>query len=125
MLTRFFDWVYRYINRRFTSSSILITLGIVALMIGAKYFFGVTFRKEIDLGFFTGVPLFALGLLQLYRAQRIQQASNIKDFLSEFRKDETLYEVFFDLIYAYDNSKFDDVKKRADARASDLKKENP
>jgi hypothetical protein len=114
-----------FLNKHFGISAIGVSLLIAALMVGAKYAFNIDFKKEVDIAFFTGLPLFVLGLLQLYRTQRTQQATNIKDFLSEFRKDQALYSSYFDLVYSFDNNLFAKVKEKGEEKVSELRATHP
>lgn len=90
-------------------SIVIITLPIAALavVVGRLHLF----KPDIDVAAFTTIPLFLLALLQLYRTQRTQQAALVKDFLGEFRKDDRLYSIYFDLIYTYRNFDFEKAKK--------------
>lgn len=95
-------------------------------MFAAKWALGIDFdKKKVDIAFFTGMPLFVLVILQLYRSQRTQQATNIKEFLSEFGKNQALYSAYFDLVYSFDNELFKKVKEIAEQVVVKLKESNP
>jgi hypothetical protein len=112
-----------FFSRHFGWTSIILALAVAAIMILVKWRFGLSFRTDVDIGFFTTTPLFVLGLLQLWRTNRIQQATNIKDFLAEFRKDNSLYSAYFDLVYSYDDDTFSEVNKRAQQKLTQIKQQ--
>jgi hypothetical protein len=58
--------------------------------------------------------------LQLIRARQIQEAVNIKDFLTEFQKNESSRDAYHDLVYCY----IDDVYEAVEAVAQEYMKQN-
>jgi hypothetical protein len=98
------------LQKHFLLKSIaIITVPIAVMLFVARQYH--PFEPKMDFAAFTTIPLFLLAILQLYRTQRTQQAASVKDFLGEFRRDDRLYSIFFDLIYTYRNSDFEKAKE--------------
>jgi len=107
------------LNRNYLSLTILIILVAGALAVG-RFAPLVSINQGFTLGdVITGVGLiiaiagFTVTSIQFVRAQRLQQAVNVKDFLTEFQKNGDLYGAYFDLVYCYIDSIYDDVEAAA------------
>jgi hypothetical protein len=109
-------------TKYFGPAAVAITLLSVGVMVILGWILEYEPKTQVDVTFYTTTPLFLLGLFQLWRTHRIQQAANIKDFLAEFRRDPNLYGAYFELIYSYDNALFEKVDSLAKAKLSELKR---
>jgi hypothetical protein len=106
------------LNHHFVLKAVAIILLPIAILSVVAWGLGFEFRAQVDLASFTTIPLLLLAILQLYRTQRTQQAASIKEFLNEFRKDDELYTIYFDLVYLYRNQLHDDMRKCVDGKTA-------
>lgn len=91
-------WVRK---RNFLFWTITATISIEALLGSLFLFKNVTFDGKIGITVFTVVPGFVVTIMQLIRSHQTQQAGFIKEFLTEFRKNENLHSTYYDLVYRY------------------------
>ena len=115
----------RLFHRRFAIFSICTLIAAFVIAFCIKYQLRLTLSQEVDLAYFTILPLFVLTILQLVRTHRTQQAKNIKDILNEFRREPGLYSSYFDLVYRFDNRSFEAVKQIAQPVVASLKEKHP
>ncbi|HEV2706131.1 MAG TPA: hypothetical protein VGV59_09420 [Pyrinomonadaceae bacterium] len=111
-------------SKHFASWAILSMLASILLLAGGFLLVQIIapgkleWDGKIGITLFTTVPLFVLTILQLARTQQIQRAGYIKDFLAEFRRNDKLYDAYYDLIYSYRDELWEDVKKTAEQLSS-------
>lgn len=98
----------RFLSRNFV---LCVNLTVIAAVFIIAYlcYIRVINDTKTGIGLLTAVPLFLLTILQYLRTQQVQRASYIKEFLAEFRKNEHIYNAYYDLIYSYGNPVFKQV----------------
>jgi hypothetical protein len=70
----------------------------------------VHFDPKIDIAGLTAIPLFLIGIFELYRQTTIRRASFITDYVAKFYIERDLHETFNDLIATYHDDKFEAIK---------------
>jgi hypothetical protein len=101
-------------GRSYVISSIAAILAIEALLAALFLDPKIQFDNKIGVSLFLAVPAFIIAIAQLIRTQQVQRASYIKDFLTEFRKNNDLYTAYYDLVYRYRDEIYDKVDKIAE-----------
>src|SRR5437016_1883008 len=103
---------------RITRSYVFTTIVWIALcevLVGIAFLFPrVSFDPKVGLSMFLGIPAFVIAITSMIRTQQIQRASYMRDFLTEFRRNNELYTAFYDLVYRYQ----DDIYERVQAFAT-------
>lgn len=89
------------INRAFVLWTILTTLAVELLLASLFLFPKIQLDYKIGISLFATVPAFVITIIQLVRTQQTQRASFIKDFLTEFRKNNDLHTAHYELVYRF------------------------
>lgn len=79
-------------------------------LVTADYFKIITLKREADLLAVAGIPLFIVTVIQLTYSHSIQTADLVRSHISEFISNQELYSAFHELIYAYKDDKWIEVK---------------
>lgn len=94
-----------------TVLALLVAEGVLA---GLFLIPNIEFDKKVGIGLFATVGAFIITIIQLIRTQQIQRAGYIKDFLTEFRRNNELYGAYYDLVYRYRDDIYEKIKQCAD-----------
>src|SRR5258706_11783474 len=77
------------------------------VFVWALHHFGlVKFEPKIDIAGLTAIPLFLIGIFELYRQTTVRRASFVTDYIAKFYTERDLHETFNDLIATYSDDKF-------------------
>jgi hypothetical protein len=66
----------------------------------------VRFEPKIDIAGLTAIPLFLIGIFELYRQTSVRRANFVTDYISKFYTEEGLHTAFSDLVVGYTDDKF-------------------
>ena len=85
----------------------LVVVGVLTLIIN------VGLQSKFGVAALTAPFIFVVPLMQLGRNVRLQRASFIKDYVSQFFTNDKLYRTYHDLIYTYDDETYAKVNQIA------------
>lgn len=101
-----------WLRHRFLELTVIAMGSAVGVVLALGYYFGSNAKTTLgDYALCGTTAMLVATMMQLVRNHRTQQVINAKDFLAEFRKDSLLNTAYFDLIYSYRNSDYDQVSK--------------
>jgi hypothetical protein len=92
-----------------------------AFMLALAHLNLVKFEPKIDIAGLTAIPLFLIGLFELYRQTTVRRASFVTDYIAKFYTERNLHETFNDLIATYPDAKYEAIQKAvSDAGATGM-----
>jgi hypothetical protein len=98
------------------------TIGLLVFILFIGVYSGfLSFDHQISFFAFTTSSLFIINIFELNRNLRLQRAAFIKEYISQFFTHAELYQTFHELIYCYDNGKFDAIDQIMQETNLDLK----
>ena len=71
----------------------------------------IRFEPKIDIAGLTAIPLFLIGIFELYRQASVRRANFVTDYISKFYIEKELHTAFSDLVVGYPDDRFKAVDK--------------
>ena len=87
------------------SFALLCEIPLLAMIQGGS----LKFSHEINLEALTALPIFVMGLLQLFYNGRVQKTDFIRSYAEGFFTDRELYSAFHELVYQYTDTRYDAI----------------